>query len=63
MTALQSPRAGVFVIGSAVVALSSLVTFGWGAMEPQISTPDCSSCDARHARLAHLRAAGPDATE
>jgi hypothetical protein len=63
MTALLSMRAGGVVIGGAALAISALLGFGSGASEPQISAPDCSSCDARHARLAQLRAADTEATE
>ncbi len=63
MTSLRSARAGGLALGGAAVAISALLVFGRGASEPRISAPDCSSCDARHARLTQLRAAGTDATE
>ncbi|TAG11714.1 MAG: hypothetical protein EAZ40_16960 [Rhodobacterales bacterium] len=63
MTALPSARtAGVAIVGAAL-AISALLGFGPGASDPQFSTPDCSSCDARHARLTELRAAKTEATE
>jgi hypothetical protein len=63
MTALLSMRAGGVVIGGAALAVLAFLVFGGGASEPQITALDCSSCDARHARLAQLRAADTEVTE
>ncbi|NJS39557.1 MAG: hypothetical protein HC783_11690 [Rhodobacteraceae bacterium] len=63
MTAFHSARACGVVISGAALALSAVLVFGQGTSAPQIIAPECSSCDAWHARLMQLRPAVTEATE
>jgi hypothetical protein len=64
MMELRLSRAGWLVLG---LAAAGVAVFGWMVPRPQQPTqpqvteaPACTSCDARHARLANIR---PEVTE
>jgi hypothetical protein len=67
MTGLLSSRNKWLVVGLLAltgIGLAILSTRGpIPVAQPTLEAPDCTSCDARHARLADLRAAQPKEAE